>query len=401
MLIGETAKSAWRSLTQNRLRTLLTMLGMVIGTAAVVAVLGIGEGARSSVEQRIRSLGANLLTIRPGSGSGGGGVRSGTVQTLTEKDAEALAQVDGVTAVAPEASGSAQLRYLTNNLNASVTGITPASLDVRSLSIASGVGFTEQDELQRNRVVLLGANVAKALYPATSALGTRLQIKGNAFRVLGVLAEKGSGMGSPDDGVYVPLSTHRSALFGQDYLSSISLQLASEDRADQVQAQLEQLLRLRHGLRADQESDFNVRSQAEMLATMNQVTGTFTALLGSVAAVSLIVGGIGIMNIMLVSVRERTREIGVRMAVGARRRDILRQFLVEAVVVSLAGGVAGVAFGYGAAILLARFGQWATIVPSYAGGLALGVSSLIGVAFGVGPARRAARLDPVEALRFE
>ncbi|WP_437995262.1 ABC transporter permease [Sorangium sp. So ce185] len=400
MLIKETAKSAWRSLASNRLRTLLTMLGMIIGTAAVVAVLGIGEGARSSVEGRIRSLGANLLMVRPGSASASG-VRSGTVKTLTEADAEALKALDGVAAVAPERSGSAQLRYMASNLNASVTGITPAYLEVRSLAVASGVGFSELDEQQRARVVILGANVVRQLYPGGSPLGTRLQINGSAFRVVGVLAEKGSGMGSPDDGVFVPLSTHRSVLFGQDHLSTISLQLASEDRSEVVIAQLEQLLRLRHRLRADQPSDFEVRSQAEMLATMGQITGTFTTLLGSVAAVSLIVGGIGIMNIMLVSVRERTREIGVRMAVGARRKDILRQFLVEAVVVSLAGGVAGVGLGYGAAVLLSRFGEWATIVPPYAVGLALGVSILIGITFGVGPARRAARLDPVEALRFE
>ncbi|KYF76830.1 hypothetical protein BE20_06310 [Sorangium cellulosum] len=400
MLIKETAKSAWRSLASNRLRTLLTMLGMIIGTAAVVAVLGIGEGARSSVEGRIRSLGANLLMVRPGSASASG-VRSGTVKTLTEGDAEALKALDGVAAVAPERSGSAQLRYMASNLNASVTGITPAYLEVRSLAVASGVGFSELDEQQRARVVILGANVVRQLYPGGSPLGTRLQINGSAFRVVGVLAEKGSGMGSPDDGVFVPLSTHRSVLFGQDHLSTISLQLASEDRSEVVIAQLEQLLRLRHRLRADQPSDFEVRSQAEMLATMGQITGTFTTLLGSVAAVSLIVGGIGIMNIMLVSVRERTREIGVRMAVGARRKDILRQFLVEAVVVSLAGGVAGVGLGYGAAVLLSRFGEWATIVPPYAVGLALGVSILIGITFGVGPARRAARLDPVEALRFE
>ncbi|WP_437604995.1 ABC transporter permease [Sorangium sp. So ce834] len=400
MLIKETAKSAWRSLASNRLRTLLTMLGMIIGTAAVVAVLGIGEGARSSVEGRIRSLGANLLMVRPGSASASG-VRSGTVKTLTEADAEALKALDGVAAVAPERSGSAQLRYMASNLNASVTGITPAYLEVRSLSVASGVGFSELDEQQRARVVILGANVVRQLYPGGSPLGTRLQINGSAFRVVGVLAEKGSGMGSPDDGVFVPMSTHRSVLFGQDHLSTISLQLASEDRSEVVIAQLEQLLRLRHRLRADQPSDFEVRSQAEMLATMGQITGTFTTLLGSVAAVSLIVGGIGIMNIMLVSVRERTREIGVRMAVGARRKDILRQFLVEAVVVSLAGGVAGVGLGYGAAVLLSRFGEWATIVPPYAVGLALGVSILIGITFGVGPARRAARLDPVEALRFE
>ena len=400
MLIRETAKSAWRSLSSNPLRTLLTMLGMIIGTAAVVAVLGIGEGARSSVESRIRSLGSNLLMIRPGPAQAGG-VRSGSVKTLTPEDAEALEALDGIAAVAPEVSGSAQLRYMTNNLNASVTGITPSYLDVCSISVASGVGVSDHDEQQRARVAMIGADVARQLYGGASPLGTRLQINGSPFRVIGVLAEKGASVNSPDDGVFVPLSTHRTVLFGQDHLSLITMQLASEDRADQVVAQVEQLLRLRHRLRADQASDFGVMSLTQVLQTMGQVTGTFTTLLGSVAAVSLIVGGIGIMNIMLVSVRERTREIGVRMAVGARRRDILRQFLVEAVVVSLAGGAVGVGLGYGAAALLARFGQWPTVVPSYAVGLALAVSVVIGVAFGVGPARRAARLDPVEALRFE
>jgi putative ABC transport system permease protein len=401
MLIRETAKSAWRSLTSNRLRTLLTMLGMIIGTGAVVAVLGIGEGARSSVEGRIRSLGSNLLMVRPGSLAGGGGVRGGSVQTLSPADATALQSLDGVAAVAPEMSGSAQLRYLAKNQNASVVGVTPAYFDVRALPVQSGVSISDLDEQARSRVVVLGANLASDLYGGAAPLGSRLQINGAAFRVVGVLAAKGSGMGSPDDSVFVPLSTHRTSLFGRDYLSTVSLQLKSEDRAAEVQGQAEQLLRLRHRLRSDQPSDFEVRSQAEMLETMGQITGTFTTLLGSIAAVSLVVGGIGIMNIMLVSVRERTREIGVRMAVGARRRDVLRQFLFEAVAVSLAGGALGVGVGYGAAQLLAHFGQWQTIVPSYAIGLALGVSILIGIVFGVGPARRAARLDPVEALRFE
>jgi putative ABC transport system permease protein len=401
MLIRETAKSAWRSLASSRLRTLLTMLGMIIGTGAVVAVLGIGEGAKSSVEGRIRSLGSNLLMVRPSFVAGGGGLRSGQAQTLTPGDAEALLALDGVAAVAPEMSASAQLRYLSKNQTASVVGVTPAYFDVRALPVQSGVGLSDLDEQRRSRVVVLGASLAQELYGAASPLGTRLQINGAAFRVLGVLAAKGAGMGSPDDSVFVPLSSHESVLFGRDYLSTISLQLDSEEHAAAVVAQSEQLLRLRHRLRSEQPSDFEVRSQAEMLETMGEIMGTFTMLLGSVAAVSLIVGGIGIMNIMLVSVRERTREIGVRMAVGARRGDILRQFLFEAVAVSLAGGAIGVGLGYGAAQLLARFGQWQTIVPPYAIALALGVSFVIGIAFGVGPARRAARLDPVEALRFE
>ncbi len=401
MQIRETAKSAWRSLSSNRLRTLLTMLGMIIGTAAVVAVLGIGEGARSSVEGRIRSLGSNLLMVRPGSASGGGGVRSGSVKTLTRKDAIALAALDGVAAVAPENNGSAQLRHLGKNTNAQVTGVTPEYFDVRALSVDIGITLSDIDEQRRARVAVIGSNLATELYGDSPAVGSRLQINGQSFRVIGVLTVKGSGMGSPDDSVFIPLSTHQGALFGGEGVSSISLALKSEDRAADVQAKVEELLRLRHRLRADQEDDFQVRSQAEILATMNQITGTFTLLLGSVAAVSLVVGGIGIMNIMLVSVRERTREIGVRMAVGARRRDILRQFLFEAVAVSLSGGTAGVILGYGAAYALARLGQWQTVVPTYAVLLALGVSVVIGVVFGVGPARRAAGLDPVEALRFE
>ncbi len=400
MRIAETAKSAWRSLASNRLRTLLTMLGMIIGVAAVVAVLGIGEGARSSVETRIRSLGANLLMVRPGSASSGG-VRSGSVKTLTREDAVALEKLEGIAAVAPEVNGSGQLRYLDKNTNGSVVGITPSYLDVRSLTLSSGISFTDLDDEQRARVAIIGSNIARDIYGGQSPLGTRLQINGTAFRVIGVLAERGAGMGSPDDSVLVPLSTHQGVLFGQDHLSTISIQVKDEKMSDTVQAQVERVLRLRHKLRDDQANDFQIQSQTEMLATMSQVTGTFTALLGSVAAVSLIVGGIGIMNIMLVSVRERTREIGVRMAVGARRADILLQFLVEAVVVSLAGGIVGIALGYGAATLLARLGQWSTIVPLYGVALALAVSVVIGVAFGVGPARRAAKLDPVEALRFD
>ncbi|MBL9027065.1 MAG: ABC transporter permease [Myxococcales bacterium] len=401
MLITETAKSAWRSLVSNRMRTILTMLGMIIGTASVVAVLGIGEGARSSVEGRIRSLGSNLLTIRPGTASGGGGVRSGSVQTLTMSDAEALVKLEDVAAVAPEMSGNGQVKFLEKNKSASITGVTPAYFDIKSLVVATGIPISDLDVQQRTRVAVLGSGVAADLYGNTSPIGTRLQINGIAFRVVGVLEEKGSGMGSTDDAVLVPISTHESALFGQDHLSTVSIQVAAEDKTSSVISRVEQTLRLRHRLREDQENDFDIRSQAEMLSTMSQITGTFTALLGSVAAVSLIVGGIGIMNIMLVSVRERTREIGVRMAVGARRRDVLRQFLVEATVVSLAGGILGVALGYGAAAVLAKLGQWTTVVPPYAVALALGVSVAIGLVFGVGPARRASKLDPVEALRFE
>jgi putative ABC transport system permease protein len=401
MVIRETMRTAWRSLASNRLRTALTALGMVIGVAAVVAVLAIGEGARASVEGRIRSLGSNLMMVRPGAGHQGP-VRSGSVETLTRQDAAALGTLEGVSAVSPEASGSAQVRYRENNLSSSIAGVTPAYFTIRSLDIEQGLGLTLLDEQQNRRVAVIGVNVADTLFGRQSALGARVQIRGLTFRVVGVLAAKGDqAASSPDDLVLVPLSTHQNALFGKSFLSTISAQLADEKEVADVQARIENLLRLRHHLRPDQDSDFNVRSQTEMLQTMGEITGTFTTLLGSVAAVSLLVGGIGIMNIMLVSVRERTREIGVRMAVGARRRDVLLQFLVEAVVVSISGGIVGVGLGYLAAYAIARIGGWDTVVPMYSVVLSLGVSVAIGLVFGVGPARRAAHLDPVEALRQE
>jgi putative ABC transport system permease protein len=400
MMLGETIRTAWRSLISNPLRTALTGLGMVIGVAAVVAVLSVGEGAQSQVEGRIRALGSNLLTVRPDSGRGA--VRSGSVKTLTLEDAEALGQIPGVAHISPEVSGNAQIRYREQNRSATIVGAVPAYLQVRALEVGEGLWLSDLDVRERQRVAVVGATIAKELFPNESALGQRMQIRGVAFRVIGVLAEKGdSGFSSPDEMVIIPISTHQGSLFGQDHLSSIGVTVITEPEMDMVQAAAEQLLRLRHELRDDQDNDFQIRSQTEMLATLSSVTGTFTALLGSVAAVSLLVGGIGIMNIMLVSVRERTREIGVRMAVGARRRDVLLQFLVEAVVVSLFGGLLGLGLGYGAAVLIADLGGWPTIVPSYAIAMSLAVSVSVGLLFGVGPARRAARLDPVEALRQE
>ncbi|MFO0747539.1 MAG: ABC transporter permease [Myxococcota bacterium] len=400
MMLGETMRTAWRSLGSNRLRTALTALGMVIGVAAVVAVLSVGEGAKSSVEGQIRSMGSNLVSIRPGSASSGG-VRGGQVQTLTLGDADALRALPNVVAVAPEVTGNAQMRFREKNRSGQVVGVTSAYLDVRALSVAQGLGFTDDDIQERRRVAILGANAASELFGNESPVGQRIQIKGVAFQVIGLLSAKGAGFTSPDDMTLIPLTTHQGVLFGQDKLSALSLQVASEQDTPVVQAGIQQLLRLRHGLRDEVPDDFDVRTQTEMLATLSSVTGTFTALLGSVAAVSLLVGGIGIMNIMLVSVRERTREIGVRMAVGARRRDVMLQFLVESVVVSIVGGAIGLGLGYGASMLIAKLGGWNTIVPTYAVVMSMAVSVAVGLVFGVGPARRAAQLDPVEALRQE
>lgn len=401
MTVVEVVTTAFRSLAGNRMRTALTALGTVIGVASVIVVLAIGEGASADVSGRIRALGTNLLTVRPGAG-GYGRVRSGSVETLSLNDAKSIAKVEGVVGVAPEVQGSAQLRHLTNNTNAQVIGITESFLGIRSLEIDAGLSFDRFDNQERRRVAIVGANVADELFGGQNPVGQRMQVRGISFRVVGVLARKGdAGFSSPDDMVLVPLATHQGVLFGQDHLSSISVQVRDENESAAVQGRIEQLLRLTHGLRADQEDDFSIRSQTEMLNTMSAVTGTLTALLAAVAFVSLIVGGIGIMNIMLASVRERTREIGVRIAIGARRRDILLQFLAEAMVVSLFGGLLGLLLGVAGASAIAKFGGWSVIVPFYGVAMAVGVSLVVGVAFGVGPARQASRLDPVEALRQE
>ena len=401
MLMAETIRTAWRALTANRLRAALTTLGMIIGVAAVVTMLAVGEGARAGVETRIRSLGTNLLTVRPGQPKRGP-VRSGNVETLTEGDADAIARLDGVARVAPQANGMAQVKYRNANTSCQILGTTEEYLAIHSQGLREGAPFTFLDVEGRRRVAVIGANVAETLFGPLPALGERIQIQGQSFRVVGVLEGKGdAGFESPDDVVYVPVSTHMSALFGADHLDTISVQVADEGQMDATQAGIERLLRVRHRLAPGAADDFHVRSQTEMLETMGAVTDTFTILLAGVAAVSLLVGGIGIMNIMLVSVRERTREVGVRMAVGARRRDILLQFLVESIIVSTAGGLAGLLVGWGGALLIGTFGGWPTVVPAYAVGLALSTSVGIGVVFGVGPANRAASLDPVEALRSE
>ncbi|MCA9614093.1 MAG: ABC transporter permease, partial [Myxococcales bacterium] len=294
MVIRETLRTAWRSLAQNRLRTALTALGMIIGVTAVVAVLAIGEGAKASVEGRIRALGTNLLTIRPARATGA--VRSARVETLVREDAEAIRQLDGVAGVSAESTSNAQVRFREANLATTVAGVSPSYLSIRSLEVASGIDFSEDDDVGRSRVAILGANVAYELFGERSAVGERIQVAGIGFTVVGVIGAKGDvGFSSPDDMVLVPLGTHEGVLFGQSYVGSITVKVRDEGASDDVQQRVTELLRLRHRLRADADDDFEVRSQTEMLATMGAITGTFTALLGSVAAVSLLVGGIGIM----------------------------------------------------------------------------------------------------------
>ncbi len=403
MLLLELARSAFRSLASNRLRTVLTMLGVIIGVGAVVGMISLGEGARASVESSIRSLGSNLLFVRaalPRSASGA--ARQGIVTTMKLDDVPPIQDVRGVGHVVPESSAATQAKYFTKNIFATIIGTVPEWKIVRAFDMEAGEFFTASDVTARRRVAVLGSNIAKELFGGLDPIGERIQLKGLSFRVVGVLAEKTeSGWFGTNDQIAIPITTHHSSVFGVDYLSGMYVQLEDSEAGDRVEKDIERVLRARHRIQPGEEDDFDVTSQSEMLRVMEEVTGVFTALLGGVAAVSLLVGGIGIMNIMLVSVRERTKEIGIRKAVGARRRDILLQFLFESLVVSLAGGVVGIALGFAIAELMSQVGGWDTIVPLYAIALAFLTSAGIGIVFGVWPARQAALLDPVAALRYE
>jgi len=377
------------------------MLGVVIGVGSVLAMIALGEGARKSVEDSIKSMGTNLLWVRPGADQHGP-VRGGAVETLLLEDADAILGISNVVAIAPEVSKNAQAKYLSNNFNTGIVGTTHSYMSVRSFEINEGDFISERDVMARRRVAVLGAEAATELFADAPPVGERIQIKGISFEVIGVLKAKGeAGWSNPDQQIIVPISVAQKNLFGMKYVTNIGVQLDDEKNMEETQKEIKELLRTRHRLREDAESDFNVRSQTEMLQRMSEVTGTFTALLGGVAAVSLLVGGIGIMNIMLVSVRERTKEIGIRKAVGAKDKDILTQFLIEATVVSVIGGMLGIGMGYGIAILISKLANWVTIVPLYSIVLAVGTSAGIGLIFGVWPARIASKLDPVEALRYE
>lgn len=400
MSILETIRTALRALMSNKMRSVLTMLGVVIGVSAVVAMLALGEGTKADIETNIRSLGADVLTVRNGPAQRGA-VRAQTVDSLKLEDAEALTAVDNVIAVAPSSFGSAQIKYLSGNIGASVTGVTPAYFQVQKLNVEQGQVITDNHVRGRLHVCVLGANVFNQLFPLGDAVGNHVKIKGLSFQVIGVLESKGQGFSSADDSVLVPITTHMNTLFGRQFVSSITVQVASEELIDAAKTDVEAFLRMRHRLKPGDDSDFNISSTKDVLEAVGQITGVMTAFLAALAAISLVVGGIGIMNIMLVSVRERTREIGVRMAVGARRRDVLLQFLIEAVTVSVIGGLIGLGIGAGGAFALSKVAGTGFSLPIYAIVLSLVVSLATGICFGVWPARSASKLDPVEALRYE
>jgi len=406
----EPLANAWAGVATHKLRSFLTILGIVIGVAAVITLMSVGRGAQAEILSNIESMGSDLVTIRSGGSVGFGGVRgaAGSVQTLTMEDAEAIAeQVPYISSVAPSYSSNLQLVVGGENMNASVTGVTPEYMPVNNLEIASGTFLSEYDYQRSMKVVVLGSNVKETLFEGTDPIGQQMRMGGIIVRVIGVLESKEAMMGSPDDAIFIPLTALQQAVAqprtaqGERIVSSISLTVSDEEQADYVVEEITSLLRTRHRLGPNVDDDFNIISMEEIAETVSEVIGTMTLLLGAIAAISLLVGGIGVMNIMLVSVLERTREIGIRKALGARERDIWGQFLIEAIFLTFAGGIIGVIVGWAVSYLVSSMGLMTTVVTADIVILAVSVSVGIGLFFGFYPAWNASRLNPIEALRAE
>jgi putative ABC transport system permease protein len=404
---------ALQSLSGNKLRSALTVLGIVIGVAAVIAMLGIGRGAQAGITANITSIGTNLLFVRPGA-TQSSGVRTaqGSAASLTLDDATALESVAGVAAVAPEVHGRAQVIYQGVNANTSLVGVTPDYAIARNIQLSDGEFISAGNVSGRSLVAVIGATVATNLFgDATGGVGQTIRVGGVPVKVIGVMVAKGgSGFGNQDDEIIVPITTAQTRLIGarrfgaSTSVNTINVQVADARQIDQVSADISEVLRERHNVLAGEE-DFSVQSQADVLSTLTSVTNTLTLFLGGIAGISLVVGGIGVMNIMLVSVTERTREIGIRKAVGARRSDILTQFLVESAALSLLGGLIGIALGWAIATGIGRVQLGANSIKPVVGLdsvlLATLFSAAVGLFFGIYPAMRAASLAPVEALRYE
>ncbi|MEK9968921.1 MAG: ABC transporter permease [Ferrovibrio sp.] len=398
------------SLRVNKLRSALTMLGIVIGVAAVITMVAVGEGAQERVREQIRSLGSNLLVILSGAVTQGGArLGFGSQLTITEDDAYAIArEVDGVAAAAPTTRGSAQIVYGNLNWSTVIQGVTPDYFFVRDWELSSGRSLVQQDVDAATKVAVIGQTVAQNLFGDSDPLDQTIRIRKVPFTVIGVLAKKGQSMQGQDqdDVIIVPITTARKRLLGgqqarQRSVVAITVKLADDAETASAEAQIRDLLRQRHRLQPNQDDDFWLRNLSEVMETQQAAQKVMTMLLAAVASVSLVVGGIGIMNIMLVSVTERTREIGLRMAIGARRKDILGQFLIEAVTLSMIGGLAGILIGVFAAQSIAGVAGWPVHVETMAVILAVGFSAAIGVFFGFYPARKASQLSPIEALRYE
>ena len=399
---------ALRALMVNKMRSILTMLGIIIGVSAVIAMIAVGSGAKARIAEQIASMGSNLLIVLSGS-STSGGMRwgSGTVPTLTVDDSKAiLSEVPAVKYVAPNLQGVAQVVYGNQNWSTSVNGTTPEVLDIREWPIVSGRPFTQQDVDGATKVCLLGKTVVDNLFGGIDPVGQIIRIKKVPFTVVGVLGSKGQTTfgQDQDDTIFVPLTTAQKRLFGMQFpgmVRVIAVQAKEPELMKEAEDQINALLRQRHRIQPSQDNDFTVRNLTEVMASAQQSANVMSLLLGAIASISLIVGGIGIMNIMLVSVTERTREIGIRVAVGAKSKDILLQFLIESLVLSLIGGILGITIGIGGTYILSSFTQWPTLLSIQAIFLAFFFAGSVGVFFGFYPARKASLLDPIEALRYE
>lgn len=402
MLFWTIIKVAFKSLSANKLRTFLAMLGIIIGVGAVISMLALGAGAQKRVMERIASMGTNLLLVHPGQ-RGFRGVMSDTSQRLKLSDAKAILEgIPNVYQVAPVVRGQAQLKYFNKNIACSMIGSSTTYFPVRNFEIEKGRAFTEGEVNRMARVAVLGPVTSENLFGKTSPVNETIKIKGINFRIVGITKAKGSrGRHNPDDQVVIPYTTAMKQLLGLDYLHGIDIQAADDVSLNKVQKAITSLLKKRHRSVEGMPDDFHIHNQAEIVETASEVSRTFTVLLGSIAGISLLVGGIGIMNIMLVTVTERTREIGVRKAIGAKNKDILLQFIIEAIVLSGFGGLIGVALGIGAAQTIGKWTQFLTVTEPSSVLLALSFSAAVGIFFGYYPARRAAQLDPIEALRYQ
>ena len=406
-MLGAMLHEAWQAMGANRLRTGLTMLGMVIGVGAVVLMMAIGQGAQYAVAQTISSMGSNIFVVLSGF-TATGGVRhgSGSAPTLNVSDAEAIADLEGVDTVAPVHWGSVQMVHGANNWNAWVHGTTPAYLDARSWPLSDGAVFTDSDVRAATRVALIGRTIAENLFGGENPVGKTFRIGQAPFVVLGVMAPKGQNLDGrdQDDLVVMPYTTAQRKVFGTAFQGSVRQILVKASSAEAMPAlekSIEALLRQRHRLRESADNDFTLRNLTAVADTAAETTRVMSMLLGAIASVSLLVGGIGIMNIMLVSVTERTREIGIRMAIGARQREILLQFLLEAIIISVIGCLVGLALGIGGALLVGYLTKTVVVVSGSAALAAFAVAAGVGIFFGYYPAHKAARLDPIEALRYQ